>query len=83
MSRPFRLGGITAGLVLMAFGVGDIALNTSFFASQVGLFAIVMGLALLLSGVGILVLALGLLERVGLRRDKSSAPPSAAVPAAG
>ena len=32
------------------------ALNTSFFASSVGLFAIVMGIALLLSGIGFLVL---------------------------
>ena len=59
------------------------AMNTSFFASQVGLFAIVMGLALLLAGLGFLVLALGLLERVGLGRDSKSAPPRAAVPAAG
>jgi hypothetical protein len=28
------------------------ALNTSFFASEVGLFAIVMGIALLLTGIG-------------------------------
>ena len=34
------------------------ALNTSFFASQVGLFAIVVGIALLLSGIGFLVLTL-------------------------
>lgn len=44
------------------------ALNTSFFASQVGLFAIVMGVALLLTGIGFLVLASGLLGRVDLPR---------------
>ena len=56
------------------------ALNTSFFASQVGLFAIVMGLALLLSGFGFLVLATGMLERVGLRRDAAGASPRPVVP---
>lgn len=44
------------------------ALNTSFFASQVGLFAIVMGVALLLTGIGFLVLASGLVGRVDLPR---------------
>ena len=57
------------------------ALNTSFFASSVGLFAIVMGLALLLTGVGFLVLASDLLGRAGLRRKTKL--PHAAEPAAG
>ncbi|MGH2633710.1 MAG: hypothetical protein ACRDG3_09900 [Tepidiformaceae bacterium] len=35
------------------------ALNTSYFASQVGLFAMVMGVALLLTGVGFGVLTIG------------------------
>ena len=35
------------------------ALNTSYFASQVGLFAIVMGIALMLTGVGFGVLTIG------------------------
>jgi len=34
------------------------ALNTSYFASSVGLFAIIVGIALLLIGVGLLVLTL-------------------------
>jgi hypothetical protein len=56
------------------------ALNTSFFASSVGLFAIVMGAALLLSGIGFLVLAGGLLGR-GLpeRRRAGAAAAAAAV----
>ena len=57
------------------------ALNTSFFASSVGMFAIVMGAALLLIGVGFLVLASDLLGRVGLRRRTDL--PQAAAPAAG
>lgn len=57
------------------------ALNTSFFASQVGLFAIVMGIALLLTGIGFLVLASGLLGRVDVA-SKTDRPPSAA-PVAG
>jgi hypothetical protein len=44
------------------------ALNTSFFASQVGLFAIVMGLALLLSGIGFIIVAAVLPGSEGLRR---------------
>jgi hypothetical protein len=44
------------------------ALNTSFFASSVGLFAIVMGAALLLTGIGFLVVALGLLGAGTARR---------------
>jgi hypothetical protein len=56
------------------------ALNTSFFASSVGMFAIAMGIALLLIGIGFLVLASDLLGRVGLR---PKAPmPRAAAPAA-
>ncbi|MBN1528833.1 MAG: hypothetical protein JW895_07210 [Thermoleophilaceae bacterium] len=39
------------------------ALNTSYFAEQVGTFAIVMGIALLLTGIGFLVLTLGVLRR--------------------
>jgi hypothetical protein len=39
------------------------ALNTSYFADQVGVFAIVMGIGLLLTGIGFLVLTLGLLQR--------------------
>ena len=57
------------------------ALNTSFFASQVGLFAIVVGVALLLTGIGFLLLASGLLGRVDLPRRTDV--PAAAVPAAG
>jgi hypothetical protein len=58
------------------------ALNTSFFASSVGLFAIIMGLALLLSGIGFIVLAAGLLGPEGLRRRTTGAAPRAAEPAA-
>ncbi len=58
------------------------ALNTSFFASSVGLFAIVMGLALLLSGIGFIVLAAGLLGPEGLRRRTVATPPRAGEPAA-
>ena len=58
------------------------ALNTSFFASSVGLFAIVMGIALLLSGIGFLVLALGLLGRAGVRKETGAdAPLAGATPA--
>lgn len=57
------------------------ALNTSFFASQVGLFAIVMGIALLLSGIGFLVLSAGLLSSTG--RGRGSVAPRPAAPAAG
>jgi hypothetical protein len=39
------------------------ALNTSYFAENVGLFGIVMGFALLLVGIGFLVLTFGLAER--------------------
>jgi hypothetical protein len=39
------------------------ALNTSYFAQQVGLFSIIMGVALLLTGIGFLVLTLGVLRR--------------------
>jgi hypothetical protein len=46
------------------------ALNTSFFASSVGMFAIVMGAALLLTGIGFIVLATGLLgSSVARRRE--------------
>jgi hypothetical protein len=38
------------------------ALNTSYFASSVGLFAIVVGIALLLIGIGLLVLTLRLVR---------------------
>jgi hypothetical protein len=58
------------------------ALNTSFFASSVGLFAIIMGIALLLSGVGFIVLAAGLLGPEGLRRRHEGVPPLATKPAA-
>ena len=44
------------------------ALNTSFFASSVGMFAIVMGVAMLLIGIGFLVLVSGLLGSFGLVR---------------
>jgi hypothetical protein len=44
------------------------ALNTSYFAEQVGLFAIVMGIALLLTGIGFLVLSLGVLRRMSDER---------------
>ena len=58
------------------------ALNTSFFASSVGLFAIIMGIALLLSGIGFIVLAAGLLGPEGLRRRREGVPPPAPRPAA-
>jgi hypothetical protein len=54
------------------------ALNTSFFASSVGLFAIVMGAALLLSGIGFLVLAGGLLGRGLPERRRAGAAAGAA-----
>jgi small-conductance mechanosensitive channel len=57
------------------------ALNTSFFASSVGLFAIIMGIALLLSGIGFIVLAAGLLGPEGLRRRHEGVPPLATKPA--
>jgi hypothetical protein len=44
------------------------ALNTSFFASSVGMFAIVVGVAMLLIGIGFLVLVSGLLGSFGLVR---------------
>jgi hypothetical protein len=44
------------------------ALNTSFFASSVGMFAVVMGAAMLLIGIGFLVLVSGLLVSFGLVR---------------
>lgn len=56
------------------------ALNTSFFAAQVGLFAIVVGVALLLSGIGFLVLATGLLGTSGLRRNADLPRGAAPVP---
>ena len=56
------------------------ALNTSFFASSVGLFAIVMGAALLLTGVGFLVLALGLLD--GSEQRRARGVPRGAAPVA-
>ena len=37
------------------------ALNTSYFAEQVGTFAIVLGVALVLTGVGFVVLTVGAL----------------------
>lgn len=60
------------------------ALNTSFFASSVGMFAIVVGIALLLSGIGFIVLAAGLLGPEGLRRrnTETQPPAAAATPAA-
>jgi hypothetical protein len=58
------------------------ALNTSFFASSVGLFAIVVGIALLLSGIGFIVLAAGLLGPEGLRRRSVAAAPRATESAA-
>ena len=51
------------------------ALNTSFFASSVGLFAIVMGAALLLTGIGFLVLATGLLARTRAQREATGNEP--------
>jgi hypothetical protein len=51
------------------------ALNTSFFASSVGLFAIIMGTALLLAGIGFMVVATGLLD--ARRRRRESAAPAA------
>jgi hypothetical protein len=48
------------------------ALNTSYFAQQVGLFSIVMGIAMLLTGIGFLVLTLGLVRR-GAREEQRAA----------
>jgi hypothetical protein len=45
------------------------AMNTAYFAQQVGLFAIVMGVALLLTGIGFLVLTLGLRRAAASRRE--------------
>ncbi len=39
------------------------ALNTSYFAQQVGLFSIAVGIALVLIGIGFLVMMLGVLQR--------------------
>ena len=47
------------------------ALNTSYFASQVGLFAIVMGVALVLTGIGFSVLTLGTLARHSEQEEKA------------
>ena len=44
------------------------ALNTSFFASSVGMFAVVMGAAMLLIGIGFLVLVSGFVGSFGLVR---------------
>jgi hypothetical protein len=52
------------------------ALNTSYFAENVGVFGIVMGIALLLVGIGFLVLTFGLIEG---KRETAGAP--APVPA--
>ena len=51
------------------------ALNTSFFASSVGMFAIVMGAALLLTGAGFIVLVTGLIGPAGIRRRTAARPP--------
>ncbi|MEA2157095.1 MAG: hypothetical protein QOE11_3235 [Solirubrobacteraceae bacterium] len=58
------------------------ALNTSFFASSVGMFAIVMGAALLLTGGGFIVLSTGLLGSAGLRRRTASRSARISTPAA-
>jgi hypothetical protein len=58
------------------------ALNTSFFASSVGVFAIVMGAALLLTGIGFLVLAFGLLGTATARRRPASTVSPTSAPAA-
>lgn len=49
------------------------ALNTAYFAEQVGLFAIVVGFALLLSGIGFAVLTGGALLLPALRHGEGSA----------
>ncbi len=61
------------------------ALNTSYFASSVGLFAIVMGAALLLTGIGFLLLTTGLLAAAdhALRVRRATPGPTPAHPAAG
>ena len=56
------------------------ALNTSFFASSVGLFAIVVGIALVLVGIGFVVIATGLLGRGGLRQGGTVPRGAAPVP---
>jgi hypothetical protein len=58
------------------------ALNTSFFASSVGMFAIVMGAALLLTGGGFIVLSTGLVGRTGVRRRTASRAARVSNPAA-
>lgn len=55
------------------------ALNTSYFASQVGLFAIVMGIALVLTGIGFGVLTIGGLWKGAFVHD--GAPAEASAPA--
>jgi hypothetical protein len=55
------------------------ALNTSFFASSVGLFAIVVGIALLLIGTGLLVLTVRWIREP---KPAASAQPKAAGPIA-
>jgi hypothetical protein len=54
MSNPVRDSWVTETAL-------STALNTSYFAEQVGLFAIVMGVALLLTGIGFAVLTVGAL----------------------
>ncbi len=56
------------------------ALNTSYFASQVGLFAIVMGIALLLTGIGFGVLTVGAFWKAVLVSDTKAAETADAAP---
>jgi hypothetical protein len=57
------------------------ALNTSFFASSVGMFAMVMGAALLLIGIGFIVMSSGLLGTAVLRRRKAGRTARLSTPA--
>lgn len=63
MSNPVRNQWVTATAL-------STALNTAYFAEQVGTFAIVMGVALLLTGIGFAVLTLGALRHINWARSE-------------
>ena len=54
------------------------ALNTAYFAEQVGTFVIFMGVALVLSGIGFAVLTFGTLRHAQETEEKVLAAPAAA-----
>lgn len=57
------------------------ALNTAYFAEQVGLFSIVMGVALVLTGFGFAVLSAGALLHVSIFQSERETVPARAVTA--